>query len=126
MFRKKQTNYSKVTEYNREMATKKCNYSLLNKKYAIEYQNNDRLYLPVENIDLIDKYVGDNNPKLHKLGGTEFMKTKEKVRHKVKELAINLATLYAERNNLSGHKYPADDEIMQEFEETLNEFKSLL
>ena len=38
MFRKKQINYSKVTEYNREMATKKCNYSLLNKKYAIKNQ----------------------------------------------------------------------------------------
>jgi len=84
----------------------------------IEYQNNDRLYLPVENIDLIDKYVGDSNPKLHKLGGTEFLKTKEKIRHKVKDLAINLACLYAERNNLKGHIYNQDDEIMRDFEES--------
>jgi len=84
----------------------------------IEYQNNDRLYLPVENIDLIDKYVGDNNPKLHKLGGTEFLKTKEKVRKTVKELAFNLTKLYAERNQLKGHIYPDDDEIMQEFEDS--------
>ena len=38
IFKKKQSDYSKVTEYNREMASKKCNYSLLNKKYAIEHQ----------------------------------------------------------------------------------------
>ena len=84
----------------------------------IEYQNNDRLYLPVENIDLIDKYIGDSQPKLHKLGGTEFLKTKEKVRGTVKELAFNLTKLYAERNSLKGFKYPEDDEVMQEFEES--------
>jgi len=84
----------------------------------IEYQNNDRLYLPVENIDLIDKYIGDSQPKLHKLGGTEFLKTKEKVRNNVKQLAFNLTQLYAERNSLMGFKYPADDELMQEFEES--------
>lgn len=85
---------------------------------VIEYQNNDRLYLPVENIDLIDKYIGDNQPKLHKLGGTEFLKTKERVRKTVKELAFNLTKLYAERNSLRGFEYPKDDEIMQEFEES--------
>lgn len=82
----------------------------------IEYKNNDRLYLPVENIDLIDKYVGAPNPALHKLGGTEFLKAKERVRNNVKELAIDLKNLYAERSQLKGFVYPKDDELMIEFE----------
>ena len=82
----------------------------------IEYKNDDRLYLPVENIDLIDKYIGQPNPSLHKLGGTEFIKAKEKVRNSVKELAFDLKNLYAERNGLKGHVYPKDDELMNEFE----------
>lgn len=84
----------------------------------IEYKNNDRLYLPVENIDLIDKYVGAPNPALNKLGGTEFLKAKEKVRNTVKQLAFDLKNLYAERNALKGYVYPKDDEVMNEFEES--------
>lgn len=84
----------------------------------IEYKNNDRLYLPVENIDLIDKYIGGDTPALNKLGGTEFLKAKEKVRNTVKQLAFDLKNLYAERNSLVGYTYPKDDEVMAEFEES--------
>lgn len=84
----------------------------------IEYKNNDRLYLPVENIDLIDKYVGGANPALNKLGGTEFLKAKEKVRNTVKQLAFDLKNLYAERTSLKGYMYPKDDEVMSEFEDS--------
>ncbi len=93
--------------------------SLSKRDYVIiEYKNNDRLYLPVENIDLIDKYIGGDTPALNKLGGTEFLKAKEKVRATVKQLAFDLKNLYAERNSLVGYTYPKDDEVMAEFEES--------
>ncbi len=85
--------------------------------FVIEYKNNDTLYLPVENISSLSKYVGsDKAPVLNKLGGNDFIKTKEKVKSRIKESAINLVALYAERQNLKGFKYPKDDELMAEFE----------
>ena len=84
----------------------------------VEYKNSDKLYLPVENIDSLSKFVGDENPPLNKLGSTEFLKTKEKVRANVKKLAIDLAKLYRERETTKGYKYSNDDEIIKEFEDS--------
>jgi len=84
----------------------------------VEYKNSDKLYLPVENIDSLSKFVGDENPPLNKLGSTEFLKTKEKVRANVKKLAIDLAKLYREREMSKGYKYPNDDEIIKQFEDS--------
>ncbi len=87
--------------------------------FVIEYKNNDILYLPVENISSISKYVGsDKTPALNKLGGSDFIKTKERVKSRIKESAINLVKLYAERQNMKGFVYPKDDEIMYEFEKS--------
>lgn len=84
----------------------------------VEYKNSDKLYLPVENIDSLSKFVGDSNPALNKLGSTEFLKTKEKVRANVKTLAFDLTKLYRERETLKGYKYPNDDEIIKQFEDS--------
>ncbi len=85
--------------------------------FVIEYKNNDLLYLPVENISSISKYLGsDKTPVLNKLGGSDFIKTKDKVKARIKQSAINLVKLYAERQQLKGYKYPKDDEMMLEFE----------
>lgn len=85
---------------------------------VVEYKNADRLYLPVENIDSLSKFVGDKNPPLNKLGSGEFAKTKERVRNNVKELAIDLIKLYGERESLKGYVYSPDDEIQKQFEES--------
>lgn len=86
---------------------------------VIEYKNNDKLYLPVENIDSISKFVGsDKAPTINKLGGTEFLKTKNKVRASLKEMAFNLMELYAQREQVIGYKYQSDDEVMVAFEES--------
>lgn len=84
----------------------------------VEYKNSDKLYLPVENLDTLSKFVGEDNPPLNKLGSTEFLKTKEKVKSNVKKLAINLAKLYSEREQLKGYVYPNDDEIIKQFEDS--------
>lgn len=82
----------------------------------IEYKNNDKLFLPVENIDSISKYVGGENPKINKLGSTEFLKTKQRVRESIKKLTFDLKKLYAERAKVKGIQFPLDDEIQQNFE----------
>ncbi len=84
---------------------------------VIEYRGEDKLYLPIENIDSITKYVGsDELPQLNKLGGVEFQKAKEKVAAKVKDIANDLIAIYKERENTKGVVYSVDDDIQKEFE----------
>lgn len=83
----------------------------------IEYKNNDKLYLPVENLDQVSKFLGsEETPKLNKIGGVEFAKTKAKVKSAVKKIAFDLIALYRERLNARGHKYSADTEMQSDFE----------
>lgn len=98
----------------------------------IEYKNSDKLYLPVENIDQISKYVGsEKTPTINKIGGVEFAKTKTKVKSSIKKIAFDLIELYRERLNLVGYKYSADDEFQQKFEnnfgfdETVDQLKAI-
>lgn len=86
---------------------------------VIEYKNNDKLYLPVENIDSISKFVGsDKAPTINRLGGSEFVKTKQKIKASLKEMAFNLIQLYANRESIKGYKYQPDDELVESFEES--------
>ena len=85
--------------------------------FVVEYKNNDRLYLPVENLGSLSKYVGTETPKINKLGGSEFVKTKNNIKQRIKESAIDLVKLYAERQQIKGFAYPKDDELMIKFEE---------
>jgi len=83
----------------------------------IEYKNNDKLYLPVENIDQLSKYLGsEKTPVLNKIGGVEFAKTKSKVKSAVKKIAFDLIALYKQRMDLKGYKYLQDDEMQERFE----------
>ncbi len=84
----------------------------------ITYSGDDKLYVPVENMDSLTKYVAGENgsPALSKMGGGEFARVKEKVKKSIKELAINLVELYGERLNGTGHKYGEDDSLLHEFE----------
>ena len=85
---------------------------------VIEYKNNDKLYLPVENLDQLSKYVGsDKEPKINKIGGVEFEKVKTKVKSEVKKIAFDLIKLYKQRMDLKGYKYSQDDEMQKRFED---------
>ncbi len=83
----------------------------------ISYAQKDKLYVPIENMDGLSKFVSDgtSEPRLSRLGGADFAKIKERVKKSVKELAINLVSLYSDRLNGKGHIYSPDDSIVDEF-----------
>lgn len=84
----------------------------------IVYAGGDRLSVPVEQFDLIQKYVGseEKEPKISKLGGSEWTRVKSKVRSSVKDIADDLIKLYAERQATQGYGFGADTPYQQEFE----------
>jgi transcription-repair coupling factor (superfamily II helicase) len=85
----------------------------------IVYAAGDRLSVPVEQFDLIQKYVGneDKEPKISKLGGAEWNRAKSKVRSSVQDIADDLIKLYAERQATTGFGFGDDTPYQQEFEE---------
>ena len=82
------------------------------------YQGSDKLYIPVEKIELISKYSGKEGfpPKINKLGGIEWQKTKLRIKEKIKNIAGNLLKVQAERKLKKGFAFKADDELQAEFE----------
>lgn len=94
-----------------------------NKKDYLEicYQGQDKLFIPVEKIDLINKYSSKEGyaPKLNKLGGTEWQKTKLRIKSRVKDIADKLIKISAERSMRKGFAFNKDDELQKEFD---NEF----
>ena len=85
----------------------------------IEYDGGGNLYILATQLDLIQKYAGADakKPKLNKLGGQEWHRTKSKVHTAVKELAQDLIKLYAARESKKGFAYGADTVWQREFEE---------
>ncbi len=86
----------------------------------IQYQGSDCLYVPVDQMDLLYKYIGntDINIKVNKLGGTDWLKTKNKVKKSTADLAKQLIQLYAERERTKGFAFSSDTPWQREFEDT--------
>lgn len=84
----------------------------------IMYAGGDKLSVPIEQIDLIQKYVGaeDKEPKVYKLGGNDWTKVKNKVRSSVQDIADELIKLYADRQASAGFGFEKDTPEQQEFE----------
>ncbi|MBW5449042.1 transcription-repair coupling factor [Cohnella sp. CFH 77786] len=84
----------------------------------ILYAGGDKLSVPVEQFDLIQKYVGaeEKEPKINKLGGQEWNRVKSKVRSSVKDIADDLIKLYASRQATKGFAFGEDTTYQQEFE----------
>ncbi|HOJ11640.1 MAG TPA: transcription-repair coupling factor [Clostridiales bacterium] len=85
----------------------------------IRYQEGDFLYIPTNQLDTVQKYIGAEGkaPKLSKLGGNDWTKTKKRVKESLKELAEDLVKLYAERKAIKGYSYSKDTVWQNEFEE---------
>jgi transcription-repair coupling factor (superfamily II helicase) len=85
----------------------------------ISYDKNDKLFIPVEQLDMIQKYVGSEGkePKVSKLGGSEWAKAKAKVKTSVDEIAEDLIKLYAEREKVKGFAFSKDTEWQNQFED---------
>ena len=85
----------------------------------IRYAGSDMLYVPVEQFDIVQKYIGseDKVPKLNKLSGTEWRTTKAKARKAIADMADELISLYAERKIQKGFAFGPDTEWQREFED---------
>ncbi|GGG24625.1 transcription-repair coupling factor [Paenibacillus abyssi] len=84
----------------------------------IMYAAGDKLSVPIDQIDLIQKYVGseEKEPKVYKLGGSEWTRVKNKVRTSVQDIADDLIKLYADRQASAGFGFGKDTPYQQEFE----------
>ena len=91
----------------------------LKKDYiTIEYKDGDKLYIPVEKLEFINKYSSNEGiaPKINKLGGTEWAKTKLHIKKKIENIAGDLLKLYSEREMAIGYAFAPDTEDQIEFE----------
>ncbi|MCX8043281.1 MAG: transcription-repair coupling factor [Desulfobacterota bacterium] len=84
----------------------------------IEYRDGDKLYLPVDRINLINKYVHTEGavPNLDKLGGTTWVRTTTRVREAIEKIARDLIELYSARKVFTGHAFSPPDHYYREFE----------
>lgn len=84
----------------------------------IRYADEARLYVPVERLDLVQKYVGADGhpPRLDRLGGTSWLRTKARAAKAMRHLAEELLKLHAERKLISGHAFSPDTPWQAEFE----------
>nr|WP_289038349.1 transcription-repair coupling factor [uncultured Allobacillus sp.] len=91
----------------------------LHKDYmVVRYSGNDKLFVPPDQIDQVQKYVASEGkePKLYRLGGSEWKKVKSRVKSSVEDIADDLIKLYAEREAARGHQYGPDTEMQKDFE----------
>jgi len=84
----------------------------------LEFQGNDKVFMPVDQLAKISRYVGadGNAPTLSKLGGTRWEKLKARARKAAQELAGELLNLYAERKRRRGYAFEPDSDWLREFE----------
>ena len=99
----------------------------------IQYAGNDKLYVPVEQIEQVQKYIGseEKKPKVYSLGGSEWSKVKNRVRSSVQDIAAELIQLYAKRQAAKGYAFSKDTPFQREFdamfpyEETPDQLRSI-
>ncbi len=82
----------------------------------IRYHGTDTLYVPCNQLDLVSKYIGNENTKLSKMGTSEWQRTKARAKSAAKDIAKELIELYAARQMKEGYAYPPDEEMQEEFE----------
>ena len=91
----------------------------LSEFFVIEYSENSKLFVPLNQAYLISKYIGSHEeiPKLHTLGSSRWKKTKENTERAIMSYAADLLELYAKRSIKEGYAYPEDSPDFQAFEE---------
>lgn len=84
----------------------------------INYEGDDKLYLPLDRIDKVQRYVGPegSHPELNRLGGISWQRTKEKIKKDLEEMAKELLDLYASREILEGYRFSSDSYLHREFD----------
>jgi len=86
----------------------------------LEYAQGDRLYVPTDQINLVQRYIGveGQQPKIHRLGGAEWEREKKRVKEATQEMARELLQLYSLRERVPGHAFGPDTPWQQELEAT--------
>ncbi len=84
---------------------------------VVEFRGNERVYVPTDQIDIIRKYTGGDAPKLSKMGGADWEKTRAKVRKAVRDIAAELVILYRRRLATAGHPFAPDTPWQHEVED---------
>ncbi len=85
--------------------------------FVVLYKDGDRLYVPPDHMDEIEKWTGSGKPTIHKIGSREFERLKERVKESAKEMAFDLLTLYEKRESAKGFVYSEDSEFQKELED---------
>jgi transcription-repair coupling factor (superfamily II helicase) len=83
----------------------------------LRYAAEDKLFVPVERLDLVQKHTGGARPALDRLGGTSWEKAKTRVKKAMRDMAEELLKLYAQRKAVPGHAFGADTHWQEEFED---------
>lgn len=86
---------------------------------VINYRDNAQIFVPVDQLNLVQKYVSSESkkPRINKLGGNEWARTKRRVASKVEDIADELVDLYSKRESEKGFAFPKDDYLQEEFEQ---------
>ena len=82
----------------------------------LRYAGDDKLFVPVERLDLVQKYTGGTRPALDRLGGTSWEKAKTRVKKAMRDMAEELLKLYAQRKAVPGYAFASDTHWQEEFE----------
>ncbi|HWG72672.1 MAG TPA: transcription-repair coupling factor [Acidimicrobiales bacterium] len=83
----------------------------------LEYRGGDKLYVPSDQVDLLRPYTGGESPALSRLNGSEWQRTKSRVRQAVRDIAQELVVLYQRRVNAAGHAFGPDTPWQTEMED---------
>lgn len=100
---------------------------------VLEYAKGDKVYVPLDSFDLVQRYIGleGKPPRLDRLGGGSWNKTKARVRGEIREMTQELLDLYAHREVVEGHSFSTPDSLAEEFaasfeyEETPDQLRSI-
>ncbi|NLU70887.1 transcription-repair coupling factor [Streptomyces sp. HNM0574] len=92
-------------------------YLLVEYAPAKRGQPGDRLFVPTDQLEQVTKYVGGEAPSLHRLGGSDWTKTKARAKKAVKEIAADLIKLYSARMAAPGHAFEPDSPWQRELED---------
>ncbi len=95
-------------------------WGVSNDYLLLEYQEGDKLYLPVDRLNLIQRYIGGDgkSPRLDKLGSHSWQRAKKRAEAAVSEMVKELLDLYAARKVFEGFTFPPSDQFYKEFEAT--------
>jgi transcription-repair coupling factor (superfamily II helicase) len=83
----------------------------------LHYAGEDKLFVPVERLDLVQKYTGATRPPVDRLGGASWERAKSRVKKAMRDMAEELLKLYAARKAVPGYAFSADSHWQQEFED---------